>query len=89
MAKTEMFPWVIPESCEGCADCVSVCPRDCLSMWRTEHDGVFVPWMDDIEACNGCGRCETACTWMAISLTSYVDEAKARFRAAARVRPAA
>lgn len=83
--KPSAFPWVIPESCEGCADCVSACPPQCLSMWNTLHEGVMVPWMDNTDRCTGCGRCETSCTWAAISLTSYVDEAIARFRAAQRV----
>jgi len=86
--KPKAFPWVVQESCEGCADCVSACPPQCLSMWQTEHDGVMVPWMDSIADCTGCGKCELACTWAAISLTSYVDEAIARFTAAARVKRA-
>jgi len=83
--KPTAFPWVIPESCEGCADCVSACPPQCLSMWNTPHEGVMVPWMDNTDRCTGCGKCETSCTWAAISLTSYVDEAIARFQAAKRV----
>lgn len=84
--KPKFFPWVVPESCEGCADCVSACPRQCLSMWQTEHEGVLVPWMDVVDACTGCGKCEEVCTWAAIAMTAYVDEAIARFHAAAKVR---
>jgi ferredoxin len=39
-------------------------------------EGVFVPWLDQLNRCTGCGRCEAACIWAAISLTSYVDEAR-------------
>jgi len=80
-----MFPWVTPQSCEGCADCVGVCPTRCLSMWNTAHDGVMVPWMDDVDRCTGCGRCEVACPWAAIAMTAFIEEAVARFRAAAPV----
>lgn len=77
-SRKKALPWVIPEQCEGCADCVSACPRKCLVMVEIA-DGVFVPWMDDPSVCTGCGRCEAACTWLAISMTSYVDQARERF----------
>jgi NAD-dependent dihydropyrimidine dehydrogenase PreA subunit len=76
MAKA--LPWVSPEQCEGCADCVSVCPARGLRMIEVA-DGVFVPWLDDPDLCTGCGRCEAACTWGAISMTSYVELARERF----------
>jgi ferredoxin len=43
------------------------------------NPGVFVPWLDEVDLCTGCGLCESACAWAAICLTSYVDEARARF----------
>ena len=76
--RATMLPWVIPEQCEGCADCVSACPRRGLVMVETT-DGVFVPWLDQVDLCTGCGKCEAACTWGAISMTSYVDLARERF----------
>lgn len=79
MPTEPMLPWIIPESCEGCADCVSACPHG-LSMHETSNEGVFVPWLDDVDACFGCGRCELACTWGAISMTTYVDDARRRLR---------
>lgn len=80
MAKKQKFlPWVIPEMCEGCTECVSVCPTDCLQMVETSHAGVYIPWIDNVDACTGCGKCQHACTWLAISLTSCVDEARERF----------
>jgi len=82
----ELFPWVTPQSCEGCADCVEACPTRCLEMWDSVHAGVMVPWIADTARCTGCGRCERACVWGAIALTAYVEEAIARFRAAAAVR---
>lgn len=49
-------------------------------MHATAHEGVFVPWLDDADACTGCGRCELACTWGAVSMTGYVDDARRRLR---------
>jgi ferredoxin len=42
--------------------------------------------MDNVEVCTGCGRCEQSCIWAAISLTSYVEEARRRFLDASAVR---
>lgn len=75
--QAKALPWVIPEQCEGCADCVGACPQRALVMVEAS-DGVFVPWLDAVDLCTGCGRCEAACTWGAISLTSYVDMARER-----------
>lgn len=90
MARSEQLPWITPESCEGCADCVQRCPTGALALWETRHEGVLVPWLSDPAACNGCGACERACAWGAIALTSYVEEARARLAARRPVsRPAA
>jgi len=48
-------------------------------MLETANAGIFIPWLDNVDACTGCGKCQNACTWLAISLTSYVEEARARF----------
>lgn len=78
MSAPGQLPWIIPESCEGCADCIQRCPTGGLALWESHHEGVFVPWLADVEACNGCGTCERVCTWGAISLTVYVEAARAR-----------
>jgi formate hydrogenlyase subunit 6/NADH:ubiquinone oxidoreductase subunit I len=82
MGWPRQFPWVTPQSCEGCADCVGACPTGCLAMWNTVHDGVMAPWIEEVGRCTGCGRCEAACTWAAIAMTAHVEEAVERFRAA-------
>src|SRR5512147_396427 len=77
--EISVLPWVIPEYCEGCASCISACRRGLLFMIETEQDGVFVPWMDDVDSCTGCGMCEAACPVSAICLTSYPQKARERF----------
>ena len=77
--NSEVLPWVIPEYCKGCTNCVSACRRELLFMIETEQEGAFVPWMDDVDHCTGCGMCEAACAWSAICLTSYVEKARERF----------
>ncbi len=72
------LPWIIPERCEGCADCVGVCPRGCLSMHDTGREGVQVPWVDVVDACGGCGLCAESCVWGAISMTAHVFDARRR-----------
>jgi formate hydrogenlyase subunit 6 len=79
MRTQKFLPWVIPEQCEGCTECTSVCPSKCLSMIETSNSGVFIPWMDNTDACTGCGRCQNSCVWLAINLTSHLDKARERF----------
>jgi len=76
--KSEMLPWVIPEYCEACADCVNVCPVFGLEMWETENRDFSIPWLSNPDTCIGCGKCEESCTWGAISMTAYVDDARER-----------
>ena len=71
------LPWVTTEYCEQCTVCVSACPRG-LKM-RAVDDGHEVPWLDNPDDCTGCGRCADACGLGAISMTEYVEEARARF----------
>lgn len=79
MSKQKFLPWVSPEQCEGCTECVSVCPSKCLYMLETSNAGIFIPWLNNVDACTGCGKCQNACVWLAISLTSFVEEARERF----------
>ncbi len=76
--QARRLPWIIPEQCEGCAACVAKCPTKCLSMNKTRHHGVEVPWLDQPDACIGCGKCEQACLMGAITITGYTDMAKLR-----------
>ena len=73
------MPWVIPLNCEGCGACVNYC-RSGLKMVETNVEDIFVPWLEEPNKCTGCGRCASACVMGAISMTSYVEKAIARFK---------
>ncbi|MEK6815015.1 MAG: 4Fe-4S dicluster domain-containing protein [Nitrospirota bacterium] len=73
-----VLPWVIPASCESCADCVNICPVHGLEMWEGDYADFLIPWLSNPDACIGCGKCEDACTWGAINMTTYVEEARKR-----------
>jgi formate hydrogenlyase subunit 6/NADH:ubiquinone oxidoreductase subunit I len=77
--KQKYLPWVVPEYCEGCGGCLRACKRNCLSLFATETPEVFIVWMSNPENCTGCGCCSEVCVMGGISMTSYVDDAAARF----------
>lgn len=76
--RRNQLPWVIPEYCEACADCVNACPVYGLEMWPTENPDFHIPWLSNPDVCIGCGKCEEVCVWGAISMTTYVDDARRR-----------
>ncbi len=78
--KTPRLPWVVPEFCEGCTSCVAACPKRLLSMRAVDED-TFIPWLDQPDECNGCGRCSETCAMGGIAMTTFTDEARARFLA--------
>ena len=51
------------EWCKQCGICVSLCPKNVLSMGE---DGR--PYPKDLAACSGCGLCELRCPDFAITL---------------------
>jgi NAD-dependent dihydropyrimidine dehydrogenase PreA subunit len=53
---------VEPEKCEGCEECVDICPMDVFEM----EDGKSVPVNAD--ACEGCESCVATCEPGAITL---------------------
>jgi ferredoxin len=73
------MPWVVIDYCEGCGSCLASCKRGCLSLYETEDEGIFVPWIIDTDRCTGCGNCANSCILGGISMTSYVDDAVDRF----------
>ena len=55
-------PVVDPEKCEGCQECVDICPMEVFEM----QDGKSVPVNAD--ACEGCESCVETCEPGAITL---------------------
>ena len=55
-------PIVDPEKCEGCEECVDICPMDVFEM----QDDKSVPVNAD--ACEGCESCVETCEPGAITL---------------------
>lgn len=49
------------KDCVGCLACVAVCPKDAISLKRTDFDGQ-VPYINK-EKCVGCGKCEQVCKY--------------------------
>lgn len=75
----EVLPWVIPEQCEGCSDCVDACIAHGLKMYKTEKEGIFLPWLTVPDACVSCGKCAAVCATGGVIMTTYVEDAKKRF----------
>jgi NAD-dependent dihydropyrimidine dehydrogenase PreA subunit len=48
--------------CTGCAECVALCPTDCLAM-----DGPL-PWLPRPLDCISCGVCVFVCPTQAVAL---------------------
>ncbi|MDH4183368.1 MAG: 4Fe-4S dicluster domain-containing protein [Nitrospinota bacterium] len=76
--RNDLLPWVIPEQCEACADCVNACPVFGLEMWQTDNPDFSIPWLSNPDACIGCGKCEEVCVWGGINMTAHVEEARRR-----------
>lgn len=54
------------EKCEGCGDCVEICPVGILSLGE---DGKAV--VGDVTECEGCESCVAVCNNEAVTLTEY------------------
>lgn len=54
---------IVSEICEGAADCIPVCPVDCIH-WpeeeKTNEKGFKYPYID-ADTCIDCGACLAAC----------------------------
>lgn len=45
--------------CCGCTACVSICPKQCISM-KEDYEGFLYPHLE-LKECNDCGLCEKVC----------------------------
>jgi len=62
---------LVPRQCQGCWECVQVCPEDVLAkLDRTRHPHVHIK---DSQACTGCKKCVRVCEHAAIEYT-YVPK---------------
>ncbi len=55
------------EKCEGCGDCVDICPSEVLSVM--EEGGKKFAKVSNEEECIGCMACEDACEDGALTVT--------------------
>lgn len=56
--------YIDPKLCQGCGDCMDVCPKDCI-----EGKAKYIHMIDDFD-CDKCGKCIEACEEGAIIKTS-------------------
>lgn len=67
MAQTTIHP----EICKGCGLCVSVCPRQIISMEHTQlnRKGYHPAAIINMERCIGCAMCAEICPDCAIEVS--------------------
>ena len=53
--------YISSEHCKGCGLCVSVCPKEVLSLRKGFNSQGYHPAIYSGENCNGCGYCFYAC----------------------------
>lgn len=59
------YPTIFEAKCDGCGECLEVCPRDVLG-WDPDHTQVLV--LEPYECAPGCQLCARACTRGAIMM---------------------
>ena len=65
--------------CEGCADCIDVCPTEAIEMVDLDAK-IPHAWVVSVEECVGCGNCARECLIGAVQMTEYVDKAIKRYK---------
>jgi 2-oxoglutarate ferredoxin oxidoreductase subunit delta len=59
-----------PAWCKGCYICVSVCPRQVLTIDRERWTGAYHPVVvAQLERCTACRNCELLCPDLALQVT--------------------
>lgn len=56
--------YINPKTCEGCGECMDVCPEDCI-----EGKAGYIHMIDDFD-CSRCGKCVEVCGAEAVVKTS-------------------
>lgn len=56
--------YIDPKLCDGCGECMDVCPKDCI-----DGKAKYIHMIDDFE-CDKCGKCMEVCPQEAIVKTS-------------------
>ncbi len=57
------------ERCKGCALCIELCTKDCISLSEDLNlKGYFVAAFDDQKGCNACRNCALMCPDVAIEV---------------------
>lgn len=64
VCKGFMSIYIDPHKCEGCGECIDVCPKNCI-----DGKPKFISMIDDFE-CDKCGRCLDVCENEAVVCTS-------------------
>lgn len=59
------YPTIFEAKCDGCGECLKVCPRDVLG-WDPDHTKALV--LEPYECAPGCHLCARACTRSAIMM---------------------
>ena len=75
----KQMPWFMPFMCEGCGDCIEVCPQGGIQLLGLDRK-VPVAWLMAPEYCIGCAKCADACQCSAVQMTAYVEKAIERYK---------
>lgn len=54
-----MIKFIKKSDCSGCYSCISICPKQCISM-KNDNEGFWYPEIDK-DKCIDCGLCERVC----------------------------
>jgi len=55
--------------CDGCRECIQVCPVSCLAMGhQVPKDPTLYPYLAEAKACIACEFCEEACPLDAVAM---------------------
>jgi len=58
--------------CTGCGTCVSLCPKNAISLEKNDQRGIYLPKIENIK-CNNCGICYNCCPGHSVNY-EYLNE---------------